>query len=66
MELPFFRTLYPVMLQLAGAVTARQLKFVLSKVVPEAVSADGALAKVVHALHVPTGIHGWPLPGGPL
>ena len=54
------------MLQFAGAVTAGQLKFVLLKVVPEAVGLPGAPAMVVHALHEPMGIHGWPLPAGPL
>jgi hypothetical protein len=66
MGAPFFRTVYPVILQLAGGVTAGQLKLVLSKVVPEAVGLAGALANVVHALHTPTGIHGCPLPAGPL
>ena len=64
--LPSLRTVYPVMLQFAGGVTAGQLKSVLLKVVPEAVGLAGALANVVHALHTPTGIHGCPLPGGPL
>jgi hypothetical protein len=54
------------MLQFAGAVTAGQLKFVLLKVVPEAVGLPGALARVVQALHDPVGIHGCPLPAGPL
>jgi hypothetical protein len=54
------------MLQFAGAVTAGQLRFVLLNVVPEAVGLAGALAKVVHTLHDPMGIQGWPLPAGPL
>jgi hypothetical protein len=54
------------MLQFAGAVTPGQLKFVLLKVVPEAVGLPGALAKVLHALHAPTLVQGWPLPAGPL
>jgi len=64
--LPFLRTVYPVMLQFAGAVTAGQLKFVLLNVVPDAVGLAGAAASVVQLLHVPSGIHGWPLPAGPL
>ena len=66
MELPFFSTVYPVMLQFAGALTAGQLKFVLLNVVPEAVGLPGAAASVLQELHVPMGIHGWPLPAGPL
>jgi len=66
MEMPSFRTVYPVILQLAGGVTAGQLKLVLLKVVPEAVGLAGALGNVVHALHTPTGIQGCPLPAGPL
>ena len=54
------------MLQFAGGVTAGQLKFVLLKVVPDAVGFAGALAMVVHALHAPCDVHGWPLPGPPL
>src|SRR5262249_48829222 len=42
MEMPSFRTVYPVILQLAGGVTAGQLKLVLLKVVPEAVGLAGA------------------------
>ena len=54
------------MLQFAGAATAGQLRFVLLEVVPEAVGLAGTAARVVHALHVPRGIQGWPLPAGPL
>lgn len=54
------------MLQFAGAVTPAQLKFVLLKVVPEAVGVPGAPGLVVQALHVPCAVHGWPLPGPPL
>jgi len=54
------------MLQFAGAVTPPQLKFVLLEVVPEAEGLPGALASAVHALHDPVGVHGWPLPAGPL
>ena len=50
----------------AGAVTAGQLKLVLLNVVPEAVGLPGAAGRVLHALQEPTGIHGWPLPAGPL
>ena len=46
------------MLQFAGGVTAGQLRFVLLKVVPDAVGLAGELAIVVHALHVPCDVHG--------
>lgn len=54
------------MLQLAGGVTAGQLRLVLLNVVPEAVGLAGALASVVQVLHAPCDVQGWPLPGPPL
>jgi hypothetical protein len=54
------------MLQFAGAVTAGQVKCALLVVMFEAVGVPGAPGNVVQALHVPRGIHGCPLPAGPL
>jgi hypothetical protein len=52
--------------QLAGAVTADQLRFVPHAVVEEAARFAGAAGTVLHGAQTPVAVHGAPLPAPPL
>jgi hypothetical protein len=52
--------------QLAATVDAAQLKVAPQLVVPDALSPVGVDGTAEQALQVPTAVHGWPLPAGPL